>query len=89
VDVAEFLKSLEDAKGVPRPPGRIVFWRDDADTEDTDVDEIDAWVKDNGGRIRRERAPASQGMQRGEMVRQPGGVALFYEVPREALWPKK
>ena len=83
-DPRALLADVPPAK-IPTPKNFVAILRRDAEGEDVDLDAVDAWVKDNGGTIRRTQ-PSQAQLGGGSRQRQQTFPAeLYYVLPREAL----
>lgn len=89
MDDGEIIERLSECLGMrvsTTPPGWVTVSRECVTQAGADVQAMDAWVKANGGRIRRIQPPASGGLRAGRTLSPlPGPVALVYELPRAVL----
>jgi hypothetical protein len=89
MDDGEIIEQLSDCLGMrasTTPPGWVMVSRECVAQAGADLDAMDAWVKANGGRIRRIQPPAASGRRAGRTLSPlPGPVALVYELPQPVL----
>jgi hypothetical protein len=84
-DPRALLAGLPTAKLRPMPPGHVAILRAGAVEAGADEDALDAWVRENGGRVRKAPPIRSSGMRAGRVTAQTQPGEAYYVVPAALL----
>jgi hypothetical protein len=83
--IRDLLAGLDDAGFVPRPQGYTVRRRQFAIDAGGDSAELDAWVKEHGGQVKRVNPVQTKGRDSGKTVARTMPGEVVYVFPLSAL----
>jgi hypothetical protein len=88
-DLRALLAALPVANMLLTPPGRVAILRARAEEAGADMEALDSWVTEHGGRVRRGPPSQSSGLRAGRVTSRTEPGEAYYIVPASALAVQK